>query len=142
MTVNELVSDVKQILGYGTQLRLKYYTTTYASGNVYDDDVSYTQSGVDLWCSGLVQPVDKHPNGVDATLLEQGKIKVDDNKIYVLGSVATSGLAPVKIGIGSPIAGEYQILNQGQTIQWDAYGSPVYKKIYTRFLTNGSFVGE
>ena len=142
MSVNELRTDIEEILSYGRQLRFKFYTLSYVSGNAYDDDVTYTQSGNDLWVSGLVQPIDKKPFGTDATLLQQGKIKIDDKKLYVLGTTQTSGLAPVKIGLGSPTDGEYQILNQGQTVQWDAYGSPIYKKIYARFLTNGSFVGE
>jgi len=142
MTVNELRTDIEEVLAYGNQLRFKFYSLSYVSGNDYDDNVTYLQSGADLWVSGLIQPIDKKPFGTDATLLEQGKVKVDDKKVYVLGTTQTSGLAPVKIGIGSPVTGEYEILNQGQTVQWDAYGGAVYKKIYARFLTNGSFIGE
>lgn len=142
MTVNELRADIEEALTYGQQLRFKFYSLSYVSGNDYDDNVTYVQSGTDLWVSGLVQPIDKKPNGTDSTLLEQGLIKVDDKKIYVLGTTQTSGLSPVKIGLGSPVTGEYEILNQGQTIEWDAFGSTIYKKVYARFLTNGSFIGE
>jgi len=138
----ELKEDVAQAIAYGDQVRLKYYTTTYGGANSYDDDVTYTQSGTNLWTSGLSQPIDNRPNGVDAILLEQGLLQVDDIKLYVEGVVQTSGLAPIKIGIGSPVDNEYQILNQGQVIAPTVGGEFIYKKIYARILNNGSFVGE
>ena len=141
VTYASLQSDFNQVLTYGEQIRFKYYNTFYTGE--YDDDVSYTQSGTDFWTSGLVQPIDNVGGGYDALLLQQGKITMDDKKVYVLGTVQTSGLAPVKIGMtGSPVTREYEILNDGSVTQWGINGSPVYKKIYVRFLTNGSFVGE
>ena len=136
---DSLKQDVAGVLAYGDQVRFKYYNL-FSSDNDYDDAVTYTQSGADFWTSGLSQPIDNHPNGVDAVLLEQGKIKLDDRKLYVNDVVQTSGLAPIKIGIGSPVINEYEILNQGQTIEWSANGEPIYKKIYCKFLTAGSFI--
>jgi len=141
VTVSSLQSDFNQILKYGEQIRFKYYNTFYVGE--YDDDVSYTQSGNDLWVSGLVQPIDSKLGGYDALLLQQGKITIDDKKIYVLGTVQTSGLGPMKIGTtGSPTTRQYETLDDGHIIQWDLNGSPIYKKMYVRFLTNGSFIGE
>ncbi len=141
VTANELQKEVKEILKYGEPIRLKYYNTSFNASDGYDDDVTYTQSGGNTWASGLVQPIDQSRGSTDAILLEQGKILMNDSKIYVLGSVQTSGLAPIKVGLGSPIFQEYQVLNDG-TIEWVVNCSPVYKKIYVRFLTNGSFIGE
>jgi len=143
VTSSSLQSDISQVLKYGEQIRFKYYNTSFGAGSYYDDDVSYTQSGTDFWTSGLVQPIDKVTGGYDSLLLQQGKITVDDKKCYVLGTVQTSGLGPIKIGMtGSPTTRQYEILNDGQTISWNVNGSSVYKKIYCRFLANGSFIGE
>lgn len=140
---SDLIEDFNQVLKYGEQIRFKYYTIGYGAGSYYDDDISLTQSGADFWCSGLIQPIDNKFGSHEALLLQQGKITIDDKKIYVDGIVQTSGLGPVKIGTtGSPTTRQYEILNEGNVINWDVNGSPVYKKIYCRFLTNGSFVGE
>ncbi len=141
--VNELQADINQILNYGEQIRFKYYNLSFGAGSYYDDDTTLTQSGSDLWTSGLILPIDSRMGAYDALLLQQGKLSVDDKKIYVLGTIQTSGLGPVKVGIGSPtLSREYQILEDGHNIQWSLNGSPVYKKIYVRFLTTGSFVGD
>lgn len=142
MTIaNELYKEVKEILNYGEPIRIKYYNVSYNSSDGYDDDITLTQSGTDTWCSGLVQPIDQSRGSADAVLLQQGKLLTNDSKIYVLGSVQTSGLGNIKVGIGSPNVEEYQFINNG-AIQWVVNGSPIYKKIYVRFLTNGSFIGE
>lgn len=145
VTVSELQKEVSQVLKYGEQIRFKYYNVSSGDEDYYDDSVTLTQSGTDFWCSGLVQPIDKRnvPGGYDGLLLEQGKVVVDDKKIYILGNVQTSGLGPIKIGMtGSPPTREYEILQDGQAIHWNINGSPVYKKVYVRYLNNGSFIGE
>ncbi len=143
VTSTSLQKDIEQILKYGEQVRFKYYNTSFGAGSYYDDDVSYTQSGTDFWTSGLVQPIDTKLGGYDALLLQQGKVVVDDKKCYVLGTVQTSGLGPVKIGMtGSPTTRQYEILNDGQTISWNVGGSSVYKKLYLRHIPTGSFIGE
>ena len=138
---SELVSDIDSALSYGEKVRFKYYNQT--SMGEYSDDVVYTQSGNDYWCSGLICPIDSRTGGYDTLLLQQGKILMNDKKIYVRGDIQTSGLGKIKIGTtGSPTTREYEILNEGQVTGWEVNGSVVYKKIYVRYLTNGSFVGE
>jgi len=139
--VNELRAEVNQILSYGEQIRFKYYNVSYGAGSYYDDDITLTQSGNDLWCSGVILPIDTTRGSYDSVLLEQGKITLDDKKIYVNGDIQTSGLGPIKIGTtGSPPTRQYEIID-GVTY-WNVNGSPIYKKIYVRYLTNGSFIGE
>ena len=141
--VSELQADINQILNYGDQIRFKYYNLSFGAGSYYDDDTTLTQSGSDLWTSGLILPIDSRTGGYDALLLQQGKVTIDDKKVYVNGTIQTSGLGPIKIGMtGSPTTKQYEILNQGQVTQWHLNGSPIYKKIYCRFLTTGSFLGE
>lgn len=142
MTIaGELSKDFNSVLNYGEQIRIKYYNVS-PTGD-YDDDVTYTQSGTDLWTSGLVQPIDTRTGGYDALLLQQGKIILDDKKVYINGNIQTSGLGPLKIGmVGSPPSREYQIMSEGEVIQWVVNGSSIYKKIYLRFLPGGSFIGE
>lgn len=143
MTVfsDEIKAGFNEILAYGEQVRFKYYNQVFV-GN-YDDDISLTQSGTDFWVSGIVQPISSKQFSSDALLLEQGKILMDDKKLYVTGTVQTSGLGPIKIGMnGSPTTQQYQILGEGQVTEWDINGVPIYKKIFVRYLPNGSFVGE
>lgn len=140
---SDLIEDFNQVLKYGEQIRFKYYTVSYGAGSYYDDDVTLTQSGTDFWCSGLVQSIDTKYGSRDGILLQQGIITIDDKKIYVDNLTQTSGLGPIKIGTtGSPTTRQYEILNQGNNIDFGINGSSVYKKIYCRFLTCGSFVGE
>jgi hypothetical protein len=139
---DELYSDVESVLKYGQLVRLKYYTGSFNSGSYYDDDVSYTQSGTDYWTTGLICPIDSRLGGHDALLLQQGKILYDDKRLYVNGSTSISGLNPIKIGLGSPIQAEFQIIDEGRDIMWSLENKPIYKKVYIRYLTNGSFVGE
>lgn len=77
--------------------------------------------------------------GTDAFLKEQGKILEDDSKFYVLGNIQTSGL--IKIGIGSPPAREYSLINPG-TLGAKIGDNDVYKICYGRWLPNGSLLGE
>jgi len=141
--VSELSQDFNSVLKYGEQIMFNYYNVSYGAGSYYDDDVTYTQSGNDLWTSGLVQPIDTRTGGYDALLLQQGKITLDDKKVYINGSIQTSGIGPLKIGmVGSPPTREYQIMSEGEVIQWVVNGSPIYKKVYLRYLPNGSFAGE
>jgi hypothetical protein len=139
---DEFKSAFTETLGVtGEQIRLKYYNQQVTGD--YDDDVTLTQSGTDLWISGAVQPISSKQFSSDSLLLEQGKILLDDKKIYVNGSVQTSGLGPIKIGMnGSPTTEQYQILNEGQVTQWDLNGIAIYKKLFVRYLNTGSFIGE
>ena len=144
MTIaSELSDDFNEILKYGEQVRFKYYNQSFGAGSYYDDDTALTQSGTDFWISGLTQPISSNQYSSDSLLLQQGKILKDDKKLYIEGSVQTSGLGPIKIGMnGSPSTQEYRILEDGQVTEWGVNGSVVYKKLYCRFLTNGSFAGE
>lgn len=139
--LSEFQGDFNSMLEFGEQIRFRYYNQFFQDR--YDDDVSYAQSGTDFWVSGIVQPITNKQFSSEALLLEQGKLLLDDKKVYVAGTVQTSGIAPIKVGMnGSPTTQQYQILGEGQVTEWDMNGSPVYKKMFLRFLPNGSFVGE
>lgn len=138
---NEIKTSFNEILAYGEQVQFKYYSQTVLGG--YDDDINLVQSGADFWVSGIVQPISNKQFSSDALLLQQGKILLDDKKLYVNGEVQTSGLGPIKIGMnGSPTTQQYQILEDGQVTEWSVNGDAVYKKIFVRFLPTGSFIGE
>ena len=140
-TASDLIQKFNNGLQYGEQIRFKYYNQI-ATGD-YDDDTTLTQSGTDFWVSGVVQPINTNQYSSDALLLEQGKILQDDKKLYVEGTVQTSGLGPIKIGLnGSSTTEQYRILEDGQITDWTINGTIIYKKLYLKYLTNGSFVGE
>ena len=124
----------------GMKVRFRYFTRAASSGNVFDDDITMTQSGPDYWFSGIVQPILGPKGNDEAALWEQGRIIFGDNKLYVPGYVNTSGLWKVGIG-GSPPAQEFGITEAGQNA-WNIAGSVIYKKLYIRYLPTGSLAEE
>ena len=132
---------VNGINTYGVNCRFKYYTGSISDSS-YDDRVTLTASGTDTYVSGLFQPLDMERGSADAISIEQGKVLQTDSKLYVIGETDTSGTT-IKISVGSPasVGTEYHIIENG-VIAWDVNNTPVYKKIYIRQLTNGSFIGE
>ena len=77
--------------------------------------------------------------GTEYRLIEQGKLLTSDKRIYIAGSISTSGIC--KIGVGSPNPVEHSILPES-VVQWPIAGQIVYTKIFGRILNGGSFVGE
>ena len=136
--VSDFQTGVNEALKYGQQIRIKYYNIVEI-GEYYDDDIRLTQSGVDFWTSGVILPLNGERGSSDAVLLEQGKVLTNDTKLYIDGSVGTSGT--IKIGLGNPIDGEYSLLSEG-VAKWDVNQTPILKKLYIRRLTTGSLMGE
>jgi hypothetical protein len=134
----QLITDVNQVISNGNQVRFRYFDITYDSED-YDDEVNLVQSGNDIWCSGLIQPLDRKEGSQDSVLLQQGLIKQNDSKMYVAGSILVSGV--FKIGIGSPADEEYT-MTSGGNIVWSLGGSDIYQKLYIRYLPTGSLIGE
>lgn len=120
------------------KLRFKYFTGS-VSPDSYNDEQKLTQSGSDLWTSGCIQPIKTVQGSNDAVLLEQGKIKTTDKKVFIPGTIITTGI--IKIGVGSPIQNENSIVPDGD-IPWNVNGSIVYKILYMRELPTGSLSGE
>lgn len=134
---SEILSDVQSTINnYGEPVRFRRFTRTFNTGS-YDDEVLLT-SGVDIWCSGLVQPIGKN----EAHLVQQGRLFMNDLVVYVDGSVSVSGLWKLGIGSGSPPAGEYVLTDENLTNSPQLAGSIAYHKMFLRKLTNGSIVGE
>lgn len=135
---NELQTEINQVLGHGKIIRIKHYTISGAVAG-YDDDVVLSQSGTDVYTSGLVFPLRGREGSSEAVLLQQGKLFSNDQSLFINGSVNVSGT--LKIGLGSPVTGEYQMADPGvQTYSLE--GTNIYHKIYIRHLPTGSLVGE
>ena len=82
--VEDFQSAVQEITtSFAQPVRIKYYCNSFGAGSYYDDDVSVTQSGSDLWISGTILPVKNSQGSNDAILLEQGKILYNDPKLYI-----------------------------------------------------------
>ena len=139
--VNEtdFVDAFSEVLEYSQPVRFRYFNASYGAGSYYDDDITLTQSGNDVWASGLVLPIDQSRGSSDAVLLEQGELLTDDTKLYVKGTCECSGT--YKIGLGSPPVSEYSVLNAGN-ITWDVNDTSIFNKVYIRRLPTGSLVGE
>lgn len=127
----------------GTQIRIQYFTSTI--GSVWDDDITWTQSGADLWTSGIFLPLRVSNQSSDSILLEQGKLLTDDKRLYLHGSLALTGSEmQVTIRIGSPgnnFDNQYSMLPN--SIKYSVSNSPIYKLVYIRQVGGtGSLLGE
>jgi len=123
-------------------VRLRFYTGS-VSNSEWDDVQVLTQSGSDIYTSGLILPVRGLRGSNEAVLLEQGKIQTDDKRFYIKGNVSmavpTDGA--IKIGAGSPVVEEHFLLPDGIEA-WPPTGTIVYKKVFGRRLPLGSLTGE
>ena len=122
--------------GNWTNVTLSSYTFTTGSDS-YDDQRTVTQVGSTV-TSGLEFPVggtNSNSSSVDAMLLEQGKLKTSDKKLYLFGNISISGNSV--IGLGSPTAVQHTVISDGIQ-QYSINGTPVYKKIFVRVDTAGS----
>lgn len=134
----ELSTDFKKVLTIaGDQVRFRYFSKSFTGS--YYDNATLTKSGTDVWVSGVFQPFDQPKGSQEQAHMEQGFVKIGDSRLYIAGSIQTSGI--FRIGIGSPIREEYT-LNEGGMIPWGVGGVQVYKKLYVRYLPGGSIIGE
>lgn len=119
----------------GRTLRVRYYTNS--PGSVWDDENVWTQSGTDLYISGAVLKIDSSRGSEDAVLLEQGRIRYDDTKLYVNGSIQTNSGNRVFTMTVSGLNRVYQELPVGvYTPQY--LGTDIMKKVYVRETHLGS----
>ena len=76
-----------QIRLAGVVFRIRYYTETI--GSVWDDERTITGS-TSLYLSGIMEKIDATRGSEDEVLLEQGRIRYDDSKIFIAGSISRS----------------------------------------------------
>ena len=143
--------DISQQLAYGLNqlinrsgkiIRIRYFTQSL--GSIYDDDVTLTISGNDVYTSGIVLPINSKEGTFENLMVEQGKLNPWDQRLYTHGSLLfNSGALNVKIGLGSPTSNteQYSIIPLGG-ITAEANASQIYKKLYIRRLPLGSLQGE
>jgi len=122
----------------GNWVRIKKYVIA-DTGSYYDDSYAL-QFDSEEWTRGMQQPVNGNRNAYEARLLEQGKITTNDSRLYMLGTVGTSGTI-LKVGIGSPVQREYSVL-EGGVEMWPLGTELVYKKMLIRLLPTGSLDKE
>lgn len=125
------------VTSYGQVMRIRYFNVSGADAG-YDDDVTLTKSGTDLYISGAHFPL----KSSEAYLKEQGRIPEDTSIMYLPGNINTSG--PFRIGMGgSPASGtrEYAPIEDGIKNWWIG-DEVVYKKMYVQLLTTGSLAEE
>lgn len=124
----------------GNIVEIKYLDETI--GSVWDDDITLTASST-TWTSGIILPVRGVRGSNESVLLEQGKLKQEDIKLFVSGSIDfTDSGSIVRVGIGSPADTYYKPIPIGVR-KLDVYGTAIYKKGYFREITGtGSFLGE
>lgn len=116
--------------------RIRYYIETI--GSVWDDDSKgYAQSGTDVYISGLFFSLDNTKGSSDQVLMEQGRIKYEDSKIFVNGSVETTSGNRVFTIAASGADQVYREIQPGVNMP-EYFGTDIYKKIYVRLVPGGS----
>jgi len=136
--VTEIQTDFDSLIGrYGRTIRFTRFEVSGASAG-YDDEVTLG-SAVISWESGLIQPVKDVTGTINAVLIEQGKVLLNDSVVYINGNISTSGT--FRVGLGSPPTEDFFVIDDGIT-PWPVNGSVVYKKMIVRRLTTGSFMHE
>lgn len=119
----------------GTQIRVRYYDIVF--DDVYDEATELTQSGTDLWTSGVVLPI--ADSSTDSLQMPQGKLIDSDMRLYVNGSLQFAGsLQNVDIQVGSPTGDLFTTIPDGG-IRYETEGVAVYRKQFIRRLT-GSLI--
>lgn len=123
----------------GARIRVQYFTSTI--GSVWDDEVTWAQSGGDLWTSGVVLPISHQQGTSESVLLEQGKLIDDDKRLFIHGSLVLTGSEmTIRVGVGSPVNESYTLLNSD--IRVDVYNTPIYRKVFLRRIGGtGSLLG-
>ena len=121
----------------GELIRIRYFSQE--PGSVWDDEVTLTMiTGSELWISGIVLPLNTAgtKTSEDVVLLEQGKLRNQDQKLYVNGSLDFTGIGSnftVRIGMnGSPIPTENYTMIPLGGIPYEVEGTQIYKKIFIR----------
>jgi hypothetical protein len=134
-------TEVQNVLNYGTPVCIKYFNVSGGSA-VYDDNKVLTQSGTDFWTTGFNQELSSRKGSNEAQLVEEGRLLFNDSRLYLIGTVPTSGI--MRVGIGSPTPQQFQVLFEGvaQSPVFDTTAEVAYKLLYVRFLKNGSLMGE
>ena len=147
MISNFLINGFNYLMQQGgRQLSVRYYISN--TGSIYDDADALTQSGSTIWTSGLIFCPDPN-NAEDTLLLEQGKIGMNDLRIYISGGLVLSPMTgsalQTKITIGSATIqsglNSYSLVPIGAQSE-EVNGLPIYKRAFIRRLTTGSLVGE
>ena len=125
---------------YTEIVRIRYLTGS-VSDTDFDDAQVLTKSGNDTWISGMAFPIKATKGSTDAFLLEQGKIETNDKKIFIAGDTETTDV--MKIGLGSPTHQEHAIIEKGViTFPPSPSSNPVFKILYCKELSLGSYIGE
>ena len=120
--------------------RIRYFTTL--QDDVYDDAGTLVVSGNDFWFSAIHNSLDKKEGSTDSNLVEQGKLRTTDTKLYMNGSIVLTGdVNQFKVQVGSPTGDQYSLIPAGGVDQ-DVNSVTIYKCAYVRRLTNGSLIGE
>jgi len=126
----------------GKPITIKYFSQTV--GSVWEDDISLTEiAGSQVLTSGIVLPLSTRNrfNSEDVMLIEQGKLRAQDQRLYVNGSLDFTGTGSnisVKIVMGTD---SFTIVPLGG-IPYEVENTQIYKKTYIRILPTGSLLGE
>lgn len=133
MLVNDGFNHIVRLAG--NVFRVRYYTETI--GSVWDDERTLVKSGNDLYISGTLHKIDATRGSEDQVLLEQGRIRYDDSKFFINGSISTTSGQKVFTIAVSGLDRVYREITPGAIVP-QYFGVNAYKKLYVRELPAGS----
>lgn len=131
----ELITSFDNVIKeIGVPIAINTFTSSF-SGADYDDE--YITLAGSHYGSGTFFPVTLKDSygGMEKKYLEEGKIKIDDLKLYTPNSLTITSNS--KVSIAGSI---YKVLPMG-ILNYSVAGSGVYNKSYIRILNTGSFWG-
>jgi len=133
-----LTNGLNKLLEYGNVIGISIYSQVNPSGVsgtlFYDDDFTYSKSGNTIWTSGLLFGINNKYGSEDSLLLEQGKLRTADKRLFIQANSNISG--NILFGIGSPSTEFYKIIPIGKAIEGTA--QDIYYKYYIRYNETGS----
>ena len=142
MKTGSYITDFENVvLDVGVPVTIINYSYRTYSGTEYDDEYTVKASGTSINTFGIVQPLGQKPFSSDFVYLQQGKIGINDCKMYICGSIPITAEARITLNNGSifAVAGE-GILSFPETTG-SPLNYPVYKKVYLTYMQgSGGYV--
>lgn len=141
VTASQLITELTPLINSGKPVMLRHFTVGFGAGSYYDDNRTLSKSGNDVWVSGLHAPLNMRFGSQDSQFLMQGRVKIGDSKLYLLGNTETTDF--MKLSIGSPPGSGTMYKCREEGVVSMPLDTPVYKLLYlTKIGGTGSLVGE
>ena len=138
MNPTDLITDFENALTeVGQPITITYQSGTSTFTATDYDEALWNTGSRTISGAGFLQPLSSKNAGADYKYLQEGKLKYDDSKLYITGSMTTAG--DMRVVVGST-GSEYKVLPEGVQ-EFQISGTVIFKKVYVRYLTGTNYYG-